>query len=552
MQVRLWCLQIPLPKIPPLLLAAKAIPNTLDVPELQSLLKRILTALTKAGICVVSYSCDGTETERAVQRNLQKASSSNVIFKVEHPVHGLPPIELKIPRPYADAAPLVMVQDSKHALKTFRNNLFSGARLLTFGDHIANYAHVRNLAFHSDSPLYDRDVEKVDRQDDNAATRLFSATSLEYICTKHPNLLGLIVYLFVLGELVDAYQNRFIPHTERIKMAFRARFFLEVWKAFLHEAGYPLSRYYISREAAEITNILVDALLALILVYRDHLDDVYPLLPWLHSTEVCEHAFGECRKLVKDFTFTDFLYMIPKVMVMLGATSRLYSTAESSDPKARRGGYAHTYYDTKGIDIATLSQFPTDTEIRIAVRQAWEETEGLMGLLGITAQDLIRTDSLAAVRIPSAASWFARGSDPILDLSGGFHWNAGFSVRVPSNFADSVSGLSDIDSESGSEHSDDIDDSSTEQSTAAAIEKLMLLDESSPLRSTKTDNKMLNLCCAAVVLSAEETDRLYAVCCLFMTKLAHGSCTIGALLMDLRRKKRVLSRRKTLTRSLSV
>ncbi|KAI0716262.1 hypothetical protein C8Q76DRAFT_568140, partial [Earliella scabrosa] len=61
-----------------------------------------------------------------------------------------------------------VIQDPKHhdGAKTIRNNLFSGARLLTLVNHVALYSHVRELAFEADSPPYHRDVEKVDRQDD--------------------------------------------------------------------------------------------------------------------------------------------------------------------------------------------------------------------------------------------------------------------------------------------------------------------------------------------------------------------------------------------------
>lgn len=57
------------------------------------------------------------------------------------------------------------------------------------------------------TPLFKRDVEKLDRQDDNAAARLFSANVLKFLANKHPDHAGKIVYLFIFGELVDAYQN---------------------------------------------------------------------------------------------------------------------------------------------------------------------------------------------------------------------------------------------------------------------------------------------------------------------------------------------------------
>ena len=75
---------------------------------------------------------------------------------------------------------------------------------------------MQDLAADEDSPLYIRDVEKLDRQDDNAAARFFSAATLQHLVQKESQDLGLIVYLFIFGELTDACQNRFIPHSERI------------------------------------------------------------------------------------------------------------------------------------------------------------------------------------------------------------------------------------------------------------------------------------------------------------------------------------------------
>lgn len=62
---------------------------------------------------------------------------------------------------------MCMIQDSKHALKTFHNNLFSGVCLLTFGNFTAIYNHIREMAMEDGTPLYKQDVNKLDQQDDN-------------------------------------------------------------------------------------------------------------------------------------------------------------------------------------------------------------------------------------------------------------------------------------------------------------------------------------------------------------------------------------------------
>ncbi|KAI0736593.1 hypothetical protein C8Q72DRAFT_800613 [Fomitopsis betulina] len=46
-----------------------------------------------------------------------------------------------------------MIQDNKHGLKTARNNLFSGARLLVAGNYTMGNQDIHELAFREDSLL---------------------------------------------------------------------------------------------------------------------------------------------------------------------------------------------------------------------------------------------------------------------------------------------------------------------------------------------------------------------------------------------------------------
>ncbi|PSS18269.1 hypothetical protein PHLCEN_2v3207 [Hermanssonia centrifuga] len=341
------------------------------------------------------------ENDKATKHTIIRRADSNLVYIIKHPVPqaGFDNLIIKVAR--VNGQLLVMIQDSKHAAKTYRNNLFSGARALVLGNHIAIYSYIRDLAFEKAGPLFHCDVEKLNRQDDNAATRLFSASTLEYTSTKHPERTGVLVYLFIFGELIDAYQNRKISHCKRTKMALRAWYFLETWRKHLKAAGYPKHRYFISAQAADITRILVEGILALIIVYRDHTADGkrYPFVPWLHSTEICKHLFAECRKLIKDFTLLDFIFMVPRLSILLRTAIRF---SRASDLKARAARYAHTYTDSEGVDLALLSIFPTDDEIEVAAKEAWEEAENLLELLGITPSDLLSANS-------SSTHWISVG-----------------------------------------------------------------------------------------------------------------------------------------------
>ncbi|KAF6745910.1 hypothetical protein DFP72DRAFT_778941, partial [Ephemerocybe angulata] len=280
-KLRLWVLSIPYPKIPPVIVAAKAIPDNLDGQTLSEMSLRVIRGLIGVGAKVVSYSSDGSEVERSAEKIMIAKADSTITYEIPSPCpeEGLPDTKFTIP--VFDKQAVAMGQDSKHALKTFRNNLFSGARLLTLGNYVVVYQRIREIAYEEGSPLYQRDVDKVDRQDDSAATRLFSADVLEYITKNHPDYLGEAIYLFIFGDLIDAFQNRFITHHERLKMVLRARHFINHWEMYLKVSGYPKATHIISKEALDISRILID---------------------------------GYARKIVKDFNFRDFIYMMPKLL----------------------------------------------------------------------------------------------------------------------------------------------------------------------------------------------------------------------------------------------
>lgn len=419
LQIRVWCLQVPLPGMPPLILAAKAIPNNLKATDLLPYSLGLIKGLVDKKIKVISYACDGTEVERCVQQLIIDSAIYHVTYVIRHPFPGLSDIVIVIAA--INGQVVAIIQDAKHGLKTIRNNLFTGAKLLVLGGHVAMYAFARDMAFGPESPLYHRDVEKTDRQDDNAASRLASATSMDYLVTCHLDRLGFIVYLFIFGELIDAYQNRTICHIERIQMVLHARFFVDMWQSFLKATGYLESQYFLSREFTDILRILVNGLISLIIIYRDHLDGkIYPLLPWLHSSETCEHVFAECRKILKDFTYLDFLYMVPRLHALIREAVKF---KHSTDPKARASGYAHTYYDPEDANLANLGVFPTDNEIALTAKQAWEEADSLFTVLGVSPSDFMGADSHTAsasfTGLPSIGSWFAAGQDPVLDHQDG-------------------------------------------------------------------------------------------------------------------------------------
>ncbi len=454
-----------MPKVAPIIIAALPIPNSLNANALFEMHMKIVDGLIDRGLRIISYACDGTEVERSVQKLfLQKASQLE--FRITNPRPGCNDTvaTLAVYR----GQTMTIIQDSKHALKTMRNNLFSGARFLVFGNHTAMFRHILQIVQGEGSPLYTRDVLKLDRQDDNAAVRLFSAATLQYLVDNHPDCVGEIVYLFVFGELVDAFQSRTITHAERLKLVLRARYFLDSWESYLNICGYRKDHYFISREATDILRILIEGFIALIIIHRDYLSSPTPFLPWLHSSECCEHVFGEARHVIKDFTFLDLIYMIPKLRIKLHAAA---IRGKGTSGKARASGYSHTYFDHEGLSLETLSTFPSDKEITTISDAAAQEANSLIAILGINPRMLHPSQSSSTHHwLPSIHTWFdeemefleAEGDDEAVETEG--------------------------------------------KNEAEELQQILKEEENSPIgRRAKVDQKCLTLTSAALALAAEES-----------------------------------------------
>lgn len=115
-----------------------------------------------------------------------------------------------------------------------------------------------------------------------------------------PDCSGLTVYLFIIGELCDAWLNKSIGHRERIRAVWTAGFFLRFWKAQLlkrqTETNGLMSFHLngISHQSFKIFSTLAESLLALIISHREYYSE-FPFCPWKHGTEACEHIFGWMR-----------------------------------------------------------------------------------------------------------------------------------------------------------------------------------------------------------------------------------------------------------------
>ncbi|KAH9943952.1 hypothetical protein B0H21DRAFT_469767 [Amylocystis lapponica] len=401
-KTRAWLLTIPLPGIPPKLVATMPICNKVARPELRAWHDQVEQKLMERGLHIVSYNVDGVQIERGMTHDIENdAILSGDIYSwtFEHPLPDHPPLIVHAPI-LANRKPRIGGTDRKHAKRNGRGSATSGARVLVLGPYLVHYGQLAMLAESKNSPLMKSDIVGVDKQDDRAAARLFSSAVIDHISITQPGELGLATYLFIVGEIVDAQQNRSLSHIERVKMLWRGKFFLDEWhRNIMTNPYYSINTHFITRELYDIFSVFINAMFTLILTHRDFFPDV-PLLPWLNSTETCEHFFGCARKIQKDFTFVEWLLMIPKLSILMAGELRNKLKGSQKKAATHRHGYHHTWFDTRGIDLATLSSYPSDAAIEKAITVAHQEAYSLLNIIGMTMSDspaeVVDTRALAA------------------------------------------------------------------------------------------------------------------------------------------------------------
>jgi len=84
-QLCLFCLQVPIPKIATIIVAALGILDNLSANKLFKYLWEILTGLLDRKIQVSSYAADGSTVERSVQDLLQQRASRTTELRITHP-----------------------------------------------------------------------------------------------------------------------------------------------------------------------------------------------------------------------------------------------------------------------------------------------------------------------------------------------------------------------------------------------------------------------------------------------------------------------------------
>lgn len=221
--------------------------------------------------------------------------------------------------------------------------------------------------------------------------------------------------MYVMGELIDAWLNQSISPAERIISAFTSYFFLQSWQEYLHErqADSPglisVERNGMSHQSVKTFQQLAISLLSLFIAHREFYP-AFPLMPWKHCTEPCEHIFGWFQKIFPDSCLLDARMMMPKIHKIIKNIMEKTISMPSAD--STHAGYRFTYDYFHG-DASHMKIYPTDDVIRQLLIIAQERAASLIKTTGMHK---LGTDSLGISDHTPLESQLAAGVDSTFEF----------------------------------------------------------------------------------------------------------------------------------------
>ena len=107
--------------------------------QIACLVRQIIDMAHMANLNILSFGADGARSEFNAQTIITNEASNFLEYKDSfYKIHFKAPIY--------NGKPFIRVQDPKHAKKTARNQIFSGAKLLSLGINTVRYDQLFELA----------------------------------------------------------------------------------------------------------------------------------------------------------------------------------------------------------------------------------------------------------------------------------------------------------------------------------------------------------------------------------------------------------------------
>jgi hypothetical protein len=195
-------LQIPLPHIPPQVVALLPTDGKDDAAKIVEEQLRLLQMAAELSLPVVSFAADGAASELAAQNLMDSQPSSFPPVTYDYPLYGI-----HLRAPVMKTGPVTSNQDCPHGRKTARNQPQHGTKTASLGQEVLVNDNLVQLYETGESGMLHSAVNNTDKQDDGPARQIFHYQAL-LACTIgdgdqmkiRDGFGGLFVYLFVLGK----------------------------------------------------------------------------------------------------------------------------------------------------------------------------------------------------------------------------------------------------------------------------------------------------------------------------------------------------------------
>ncbi|KAJ7266521.1 hypothetical protein C8J57DRAFT_977001, partial [Mycena rebaudengoi] len=176
-QVRAILIKIPIPHIPPQVVALLPTDGKDDAAKILEQQRKLLKIAAELSLSIISFAADGAASELAAQNLMDSQKTPFPPIVYDYPQYG---IHLKAP--VMVTGPVVSIQDPHHGKKTGRNGPQHGTKTESLGKDVVVNRTLVQLYETGKSGMMSSDINNVDKQDDAPARRLFHIIALR-ACT---------------------------------------------------------------------------------------------------------------------------------------------------------------------------------------------------------------------------------------------------------------------------------------------------------------------------------------------------------------------------------
>ena len=383
--------------VPPFCLALIGSDNHFTNKTVVSRWKYIVTQCKLRDIHVIGASADGDSRLLSAMRLASKLHSvkTDLEFNV-----GQVLTQSSIPTAWSkwfalkEFRDIVFVQDTVHLAVKLKSRLLTHSQILPLGSYSAESSHLSMLqvSFQKEQHnLRSRDLDHQDRQNFEAILRITDNKVLNLL-SEFADAKGTKYYLNATKSIMESYMNKTLTPLQRIEKAWYALFFFRYWRQWvLSQKEYSTDSNFISNNSYVCIELNAHALIALLIILRDHLPDLSSkcYAPWLLSSQPCEQTFRSARSMsnvfstIVNFEVLGLLRRLHRLQIQLDLESKS-NTTKIIYPRQ----LAHQKIEEKTSEFFPVNSV-TNAEIEGVVKKGLIQAKEAMEDLGMK-DDLVK------------------------------------------------------------------------------------------------------------------------------------------------------------------